>query len=56
MSMENSVKTCDFFLGWGIWFLNVFGDEPIKWPIAKKKKKTFKNMYALECTTTNSAN
>jgi hypothetical protein len=38
MFTENSVKTCDFFLGWGIWFLNVFGDRPIKWPIAKEKK------------------
>jgi hypothetical protein len=32
--------------------LNVFGDKPIKWPIAKEKK-TFINMYVLECTTTN---
>jgi hypothetical protein len=36
MVLYDYVKQCKYFLGKGE-FHNVFGDRPIKWPIAKEK-------------------
>jgi hypothetical protein len=44
MILSGCVKQqCKFFWGDKGGFHNVFGDRPIKWPIAKKK--TYQNMH-----------